>query len=92
MVEVSDDLRELTRLTRTVAKGEQAFDERRAVIMRLWEAGMTQRELAERMTRASIAVGGDPVTENSIYKLIMRERRKALDLEGKIVRFPVAAQ
>lgn len=73
---MSDDLRELVRLTRTVAKGEQAFEQRRAVIMRLWEAGMTQRELSERMTRASVGVGGEPVSENSIYKIIMRERRK----------------
>jgi len=69
------DLTELVRLTKQIAKGELAFDQRRRVVMRLWQAGMTQRELAERMDRASRAVGGPPITENAVYKMIMRGRK-----------------
>lgn len=68
------DLQDLARLSKLVAKGEAAFEERRALVMRLWEGGMTQRELAERMSKASLAVGGPPVTENSVYKMIRRKK------------------
>ena len=73
---MTEDERTLDKLTRRVVQGEAAFDERRAVIMRLWEGGMTQRELAERMTRASRIVGGPEISENAVFKLIRREKAK----------------
>jgi len=65
----------LDRSQRQVTRGELADLRRKQAIMQLWEAGMTQRELAERMTKSSVAEGGDPVTENSVFKLIRRIRR-----------------
>jgi hypothetical protein len=61
---------------RRVTAGLLAEDERREAIRALYRAGMTQRELAERMTRASLSVGGPVVTENSVQKIIMRLRVK----------------
>ena len=70
-----DDLRDLDRLTRLIARGEVAEVERKEVIDRLWKAGVTQRELAERMTKASVAAGGQPVTGNAVWKTLNRIRK-----------------
>jgi hypothetical protein len=61
---------------RRVTIGLIAEEEKREAIRSLYMAGMTQRELAERMTQASVAAGGGPVTENSVQKIIMRLRVK----------------
>lgn len=62
--------KQLDRAQRVVTKGQLADADRKRAMMALWEAGMTQRELAERMTRAAVAVGGVPISENAVHKLI----------------------
>jgi transposase len=71
-----EEERALDSAQRRVTAGILAEEERREVIRALFRAGMTQRELAERMSKASLAVGGPPVTENSVQKIIMRLRVK----------------
>lgn len=61
---------------RRVTIGLIAEEEKREAIRSLYMAGMTQRELAERMTKASQAEGGGPVTENSVQKILWRLRVK----------------
>jgi hypothetical protein len=70
-----DDLEQLDRLTKLVARGEVAEAERKLVIDRLWRSGVTQRELAERMTKASTSAGGSPVTGNAVWKTLNRIRK-----------------
>lgn len=74
---MEDDVAALDRTTKAVIRGELAQEERRAVIMRLWEGGMTQREIAERMTRAARSVGGPEITQNAVWKITNRVRKAA---------------
>jgi len=55
---------------RDVTRGQLADAKRKRLLMKLWEAGMTQGELAERLSRAAVAAGGKPISENAVYKLI----------------------
>jgi hypothetical protein len=64
----------LERQQRLVTVGLIADEERKRVMLLLWENGMTQRELSERMTRASVAAGGGVITENAAYKLLASYR------------------
>jgi hypothetical protein len=68
--------RELERQQRLVSQGLQADERRKRLIMTLYRAGMTQVELAARLTRASRAVGGEPVGEDAVNKLVARYRHR----------------
>jgi hypothetical protein len=67
---------------KAVTLGQKADIERKRLLLKLWEGGMTQAELAERLTRASVAAGGKPVSENSVYKLLAVLRRSELEQEA----------
>ena len=68
---------------RDVTKGQFADIERKRIMYRLWNKGMTQREIAERLTRASVAAGGKPITENAVYKLLAVVKRE-MDAEEEV--------
>lgn len=66
----------LEQAQRQVTLGQVADTERKRLLWKLWEGGMTQKELAERLTRASVAVGGRAISENAVYKLLSHVRRE----------------
>ena len=70
------DERQLERHQRTVTLGLLADESRKQLILSLYLDGMTQVEIAARLTRASVAAGGEPVGEDAVQKLVARERRK----------------
>lgn len=57
-----------------VIEGARATIERRRLILELYEAGMTQPEIAARLTRASQRVKGPVVTVAAIEHIIRRSR------------------
>ena len=71
----TDMERQLEAAQKAFVRGLQADAERKAALQQLYDDGMTQKELAARMTRASLAVGGPEVTANMVYKLLKRMRR-----------------
>ena len=68
--------RELERLQRLVTQGILADERRRRLIVELHQGGMTQVELAARLSRASRAAGGSPVGEDAVNKLVKRWRNR----------------
>jgi hypothetical protein len=64
---------------RRVTLGNKADVERKALILELYEGGMSQREIAARLTRASLAAGGLEITENSVFKLLSKMRGRTPD-------------
>ena len=76
--------RDLERLQRTVIQGLRAAEERNELLRTLWEGGMTQRELALRLTRASRAAGGGEVSPNAVFKLMKRRRREVDEAENGV--------
>lgn len=69
--------RELERIQISVTKGEQAERRRRELIAELYESGMTQVEIAARLTRAAQRAGGDAVGEDAVQKQYKKWRRVA---------------
>lgn len=69
--------KELERIQRMVTKGKLAEERRRELINELYRGGMTQVEIAARLSRASNAAGGNDVGEDGVYKIVkqMRMRR-----------------
>lgn len=70
--------RELERTQRLVTQGTLADVSRRKAIIALYRDGMSQVEIAARLTRAAKAAGGEGVGEDAVNKLIARSRRKGL--------------
>ncbi len=66
--------RELERMQKRVAEGQLAEAHRRRLIADLYEAGMSQVEIAARCTRAAQAVGGKAVGVDGIQKILKRMR------------------
>lgn len=66
----------LEREQRTVTQGLLADERRKKLILRLWRDGMSQVEIAARLSRASHAVGGEPVGEDAVNKLVKRYRHR----------------
>lgn len=64
---------------RRVTMATRADVERRALILELYQGGMSQREIALRLTRASTAAGGAEVTENAVFKLLAKMRDRTPD-------------
>ncbi len=63
-----------------VARGRLADDKRKELIKQMHhEEGRSQREIAERLSRASVAAGGPPVTENQVFKILSRLRKNGED-------------
>jgi DNA-binding NarL/FixJ family response regulator len=60
---------------RAVTRGKLADAKRREAIYKLWCQGYSQSAIAERLTIASIAEGGEPVTENVVHKVV-RDMKK----------------
>lgn len=57
-----------------VTRGRLADAKRKRLMVKLAEDGMSQRELADRLTRASKQNGGGVVTENQVHKILKRVR------------------
>lgn len=68
--------RELERLQRTVTQGQLADERRRQLIYELYSGGMTQVEIAARLSRASRAAGGPTIGLDAVQKLVKRIRMK----------------
>jgi hypothetical protein len=72
----TNDERDLERVQRTVTQGQLADERRKRLILKLYGDGMTQVEIAARLTRASVGAGGDPIGEDAVQKLVARNRGK----------------
>ena len=70
--------RELEKEQRIVTQGLLADERRRKLMVTLHSQGMTQVEIAARLTRASVAAGGPPVGEDAVNKIIKRMRMKGV--------------
>jgi len=70
--------RELEKEQRIVTLGQLADERRRRLIVSLHSKGMTQVEIAARLSRASVAAGGPPVGEDAVNKLVKRMRMKGV--------------
>ena len=76
MREPTPEERALERAQRAVTRGQLADAARKELIIRLHRDGMTQAMIAYRLTRASVAVGGEPISEDAISHLIRRHRKE----------------
>lgn len=70
--------KELERVQVRVTQGEQAERQRRELMVKLYEGGMSQVEIAARLTRAARLAGGGTVGEDAVQKGIARWRRQAM--------------
>lgn len=61
---------------RRVTRGQLADVERKRLILQLWEAGMPQAAIAQRMTRASVAEGGAPISDDAVSHIVRRYRKE----------------
>ncbi|HSV39801.1 MAG TPA: hypothetical protein VLI04_13675 [Nocardioidaceae bacterium] len=68
--------RELERTQRAVTQGVLADERRKHLILSLYRSGMSQVELAARLSRAARAAGGQPIGEDAVNKLVKRYRDK----------------
>ena len=68
--------RELERLQRTVTQGLLADEKRKRLVLALYRDGMSQVEIAARLTRGARSAGGEPVGEDAVNKLVSRYRRR----------------
>jgi len=67
--------RELEKVQRKVTEGQLAERRRRELIVHLHrEEHMSQVEIAARLTRAATAVGGQPVGDDAVWKIIKAAR------------------
>lgn len=67
---------QLEEAQRAVTLGLMAEQRKRELLLKLWRGGMSQNELAERLTRASVAVGGAPISFNAVNKVCWKYARK----------------
>lgn len=74
-------LRELAQAQREHTRGQLASERRRRLLLELFEDGMTQLELSEVLSKASIAAGGGPVSVNAVQKSVEKYRH-ALERNG----------
>jgi len=61
---------------RLVTRGKLADIKRREAIYKLWCQGLSQSAIAERLSDASVAEGGDVITENVVHKLIRNIKKE----------------
>jgi len=67
--------RQLEREQRKVTEGQIADRRRRELIVYLHRTeGLSQVEIAARLTRASVAAGGAPVGDDAVFKIIKAAR------------------
>lgn len=67
--------RELEKVQRKIVEGRKAEARRRELIVHLHRVeGLTQVEIAALLTKASVAVGGHPVGDDSVWKIIKAAR------------------
>jgi hypothetical protein len=70
------DERALVRAQRAVSRGILANEERKQLILRLYRDGMPQTKIARCLSRASVSVGGPPISEDAISHLVRRQRKE----------------
>jgi len=68
--------RDLEAQQKRVTIGEIARQKRDAIAFQMWTAGMTQREIAERLDRADRDAGGTGVSHGMTQKLLYRLRKE----------------
>jgi hypothetical protein len=67
--------RELEKVQRKVTEGRVAERRRRELIVQLYhQEGLSQVEIAALLTKASVAAGGQPIGDDSIWKIIKAAR------------------
>ena len=67
--------RDLERTQRKITEGQLAEQRRRELIVHLHRVEhMSQVEIAARLTRASTAVGGQPVGDDAVFKIVKAAR------------------
>lgn len=69
--------RNLEVLQKKVAEGEVARERRDRLAFSMWQAGMTQNEIAQRLDRADRSGGGSGVTASTAQKLLYRIRKRS---------------
>jgi hypothetical protein len=67
--------RELEAKQKAATVGQLASQRRDDVAFELWNAGMTQKEIAERLDRADRAAGGSGVSHGMVQKSLYRMRK-----------------
>lgn len=70
----TNDVDELQRLERLIARGIQAYDQRNALIVALVERGHTQADVARIINRVREKIGVPPITPDAIAATIKRVR------------------
>lgn len=70
----SREERDLAKTQRAVTLGQLADVERKALIVKLFDGGMTQRGIAELLTHAAVAAGGTPIGEDAVSHIVRRYR------------------
>ncbi len=70
------DERSLEKLQKKVAEGEIARGRRDELAFQMWNDGMTQAEIAERLDRADRSAGGQGITASTTQKVLFRLRKK----------------
>jgi transposase len=71
--------RELEVQQAKVTAGEIARQRRDAIAFELWQGGMTQKEVAERLDRADRAAGGSGISHGTCQKMLFRMRKAIED-------------
>jgi len=67
--------RELEKVQRTITQGQLAERRRKELVVFLHrDQHMSQVEIAARLTRASVAVGGQPVGDDAVFKIVKAGR------------------
>jgi len=69
-------LARLRSLQTEIIERADVISERNAVMFDLWMGGMTQREIADELSAASLAAGGPEVTEHAVQKVLWRHRSR----------------
>jgi len=68
--------RDLERQQKMISEGESAREKRNRVAFELWQSGMTQGEIAERLDRADRGSGGSGVTLAATQKMLYQYRKR----------------
>jgi len=72
-----EQTRELAQVQKEFVRGQRAAARRRELLSELYDEGMSQNDLADLLSKASVAVGGAAVSSNSVQKVIEKNRRRA---------------
>ncbi len=67
--------RDLEHYQELATKGEIARTRRDEIAFRLWQDGMTQKEIAERLDRADRRYGGSGISHGTTQKALFRMRK-----------------